>query len=412
VRRAVILGVAAVLTGAAGCKLSEEVAAPPGESTVIAHMVLNTAAPVQKLLLERSEGSTSRVPLTGAAVRLTHLNPDASCARPTVTLVEANDSIIWGDEREVRRTYQTRDLCALRAGDRVELRVETSRGELLTGTTTIPGASQTLVRVGATTSLAPRVLPLDRTRDSIHVEMTPRFARALAIEAMRKGGNPRYDNESSPVIDFTTDTMHATLAGSLLDPFEDEEEQTIFRAGVDYLFTFAATDTAYYDFVRSGADPFTGRGFINHLSGGIGVFGSVAPQTWEVRVTAPQKDPREGIYRVFGPLPQIAPGRTVDARWDVYLDAAAGGGDFSALTEGTWVEGPVLSSTDGTFAGGFHARFFGVPADPLDNARTLYLLDYNGQLPPRGTAFTATLTAYLGNRRTSDRVSVVQVSGP
>jgi hypothetical protein len=170
---------------------------------------------------------------------------------------------------------------------------------------------------------------------------------------------------------------------------------------VDYLFTFAATDTAYFDFVRSGANPFTGRGFINHLSGGIGVFGSVAPQTWEVRVTAPQKDPREGIYRVFGPLAQIAPGTSVDARWDVYLDAAAGKGDFSALSEGTWVEGPVFSSVDGTFADGFHARLFGVPADPLATTRTPYLLDYAGGLPPRGTVFTATLTAYLGNRRTS-----------
>jgi hypothetical protein len=412
VRRRAVLPFAALVLASTGCKLSEEVTAPPGESTVIAQMVLNTAAPVQRLLLQRSEGGTSMAPLPGATVRLTHLNPDASCARATVTLVEATDTIVYGDESVFRRTYQTRDLCALHAGDRVALRVETPRGEVVTGTTRIPGASQTLVKVGATTSLAPRLLSLDRTRDSIRVEVAPRFARALAIEATRKGGNPR-GNETSPVFAITTDTMHATFAGSLLDPFEDEDDRTIFHAGVDYLFSFAPTDTAYFDFVRSGANPFTGRGFINHLSGGIGVFGSVAPQTWEVRVTAPQRDPREGVYRVFGPLAQVAPGRSVDMRMDVYLDAEAEAVQlFSALIDGTWVEGPVSTSADGRFAGGFHARFFGVPADPLATARTLYLLDFNGSLPPRGTVFTATLTAYLGNSRTTDRVSVVQLSGP
>jgi hypothetical protein len=53
----------------------------------------------------------------------------------------------------------------------------------------------------------------------------------VLLEDKIDDGNPRYDNETSPVMDFTTDTMHATLAGSLLDPFEDEEERTVFRAG-------------------------------------------------------------------------------------------------------------------------------------------------------------------------------------
>ena len=62
----------------------------------------------------------------------------------------------------------------------------------------------------------------------------------------------------------------------------------------------AALDTNYFDFTRSITNPLTGRGFINHLSGGIGVFGSIAPVTYELRVTAPQTDAREGIYRFTG----------------------------------------------------------------------------------------------------------------
>ena len=408
--RRVVLPFAALLTLSTGCKLSEVVTGPPGEFTVIAQMVLNTGAPVQVLVLEGSDRGTSNFPLSPATVRLTHLNPDASCARPTVTLTEASDSTVYGRDVQMRRAYQTRELCALHAGDRVELRVETPRGAVVTGTTQIPGANRLLVKVGPVSALAPQVLWLDRTRDSIHVELDPRFTRALQIEAVRKGGNPPQNSDSptSPVFVITTDTLHATIAGSLLNPFEDRvDRRTIFRAGGDYLLSIAPTDTNYFDFVRSGTNPFTGRGFINYLSGGIGVFGSVAPQTYEVRVTAPQRDPREGVYRIFGGA------NAVDVRWDVYLDAASAPDEFSALTDGTWIEGPVFSSVDGTFAGGFHAVFYGVPADPRATTRALYLLDYSGPLPPRGTSFTATLRTAVGTTpTTTDRVSVVQISGP
>jgi hypothetical protein len=409
VTRRGVLGFAVLLVGSTGCKLSEELAAPPGVPTVIVQMVLNTEAPVQMLLLERSDGATSRVPLRGATVRLTHLSPDASCARPTVTLTEATDTIIYGDEGELRRVYRTRELCALRAGDKVALRVETPQGELVTGTTQIPGANRLLVKAGRVSALAPQLLALDRTRDSIQVELDPRFARGLQIVALRKGGNLLKDSRgppTSPVLDITTDTLHATLPGSLRNPFQEADERTVFRAGADYLLSFAPTDVNYFDFVRSGADPFTARGFINHLSGGIGVFGSVAPQTYEVRVTAPQQDPREGVYRIFGGA------NRVDVRWDVYLDAASGPGQFSALTDGTWVEGPVFASVDGMFGGGFHAEFLGVPADPLATKHALYQLHYTGALPPRGTPFTATLRSWLGNKTSTDQVTVVQLSGP
>jgi hypothetical protein len=405
-----VLALAALLALNSGCKLSEVVAAPPGTPTVIVHMVLNTEAPVQMLLLERSDEATSRRFLPGALVRLTHLNPDASCARPTVTLTERTDSVIYSDDVELRRVYQTGELCALRAGDKVALRVETPQGDVVTGTTQIPGANRLLVKAGPVSALAPQVLSLDRTRDTIRVELDPRFARGLQIVAVRKGGSNLIDGAGppiTPVFDITTDTLHATIAGSLRTPFqEDADERTVFRAGGDYLFSFAPTDVNYFDFVRSGADPFTGRGFINHLSGGIGVFGSVAPHTYEVRVTAPQRDPREGVYRIFGGA------GNVDAKWDVYLDAASGPGEFSALTEGRWIEGPVFGSVDGSFGGGFHAEFFGLPADPLGTKHALYRLDYSGTLPPRGTVFTATLRSWLGRSMTTDKVSVVQLSGP
>jgi hypothetical protein len=399
---------------AAGCTFSETIAAPPGQPTVIAQMVLNTAAPVQKLLLERSDGGDSRVPLTGATVRLTVENPSPSCPRPTVTLVEAFDSVTYGAAGTGNRVYQTRELCVLHTGDRVSLRIETPQGDVVTGTTQIPGANRIVASGGTGIAGGQGVVSFDRTRDSLHVQVDPAFAQAIQIVLLRKGGNPPRHSDRRPtstVFDLTTDTMHATIAGNLVDPFADSREQTTFRAGADYLFSVAPTDANYFDFVRSGANPFTGRGFINHLTGGIGVFGSVAPKVAELRVTAPQHDPREGLYQITGTLTS---GARVNLLLDVYLDALnASDGLFSALTDGSWVEGAVRSSADGDFSGGLHAEFYGIPADPNATLRPLYLIDYTGALPARGAPFTAVLTTVSGpGKRVTDRVTIAQISGP
>jgi hypothetical protein len=72
--------------------------------------------------------------------------------------------------------------------------------------------------------------------------------------------------------------------------------------------------------------------------------------------------------------------------------------------------GPVLSSADGTK--GFHALFYGLPANPLATTRALYQINYSGTLPRRGASFEATLRTAVGDKTTTDRVSVVQISGP
>ena len=406
-KRAVCIAVSLL---AAGCKISEPISTPPGEPSVIVQLVLNSAAPVQMMLLERSDGADSRAPLSGATVQLTHLRPDASCANPVVTLREVTDTLIYGLTTQVRHSYQTAGLCALHPGDQVALRIATPEGEVVTGTTRIPDASSMVIAAGPDSA---GTLLLDRTRDSLRASLAPRSARGLQIEIVRKGGNPRrtasFNPPIGPAFDITTDTMHAVIAGSLADPFEG---RTVFRAGVVYLFSAAATDTNYFDFVRSGDNPLTGRGFINHLTGAIGVFGSVSPRTYEVRVRAPHQDPREGIYRITGHLAAFG-NANVDVTWDAYLDALSDDkGNFSALVDGTWVEGTFHSSADGTFTKGFHALFYGTPSDSLPNIRPLYLIDHAGNLPPRGTPFVAGLKRTIGNRTTSDQVTVVQQSGP
>jgi hypothetical protein len=82
-----------------------------------------------------------------------------------------------------------------------------------------------------------------------------------------------------------TDTLGVALPGDLVNPFEGGDAgRPVFGVGREYSLTVAVTDTNYYDFVRSRSDPFTGRGFLNHLEGGIGVFGSVAAYRYVLRV--------------------------------------------------------------------------------------------------------------------------------
>jgi hypothetical protein len=199
-----------------------------------------------------------------------------------------------------------------------------------------------------------------------------------------------------------------TIPGNLVDPTGDG--RTLFRAGAYYQLTVAAMDTDYYDFVRSSTNPLTGRGFINHLTGGIGVFGSEAPLTYELRVTAPQLDPREGRYHLTG----VVGGAAVDVTWDVYRDPLANGstfgpGDgFCAFVDGQWVGGAVRTSANGSFVGTtWRGRMFGPTS--TDSANLTFLL--SGTRAAQGTPFPV-LVAPARAVSQVDTLTAVQISGP
>jgi len=122
------------------------------------------------------------------------------------------------------------------------------------------------------------VLDLDRLRDTIRIGVDPIFARALQVEVRRR------DDPDSLKVYLFTDTLGVALPGDLFNPFEGDSGRPVFEVGREYVLAVALADSNYYDFVRSRSDPFTGRGFLNHLDGGIGVFGSVATYRYYLRV--------------------------------------------------------------------------------------------------------------------------------
>jgi len=275
-----VLPVLAILLSA--CELTE-VTIAEGDPRVIVQAVLSAGADEQFVIVERSltgevpanwtadavPPGEPRLPITGATVTLVHEGP-SSCAVPTDTLTqrEAGSGV-----------YVTSTFCALEPQDRVRLTVVTPDGDVVTGTTTVPGARSVSVRLATdSASAVGQVLELDRERDTIRVGVDAILARAMQLEVRWR------DDPDEVAVFLVSDSLGLALPGDLFNPFEGDSGKPVFEVGVEYSLTVAVTDTNYYDFVRSRSDPFTGRGFLNHLEGGIGVFGSVAAYTYYLRV--------------------------------------------------------------------------------------------------------------------------------
>lgn len=393
------------------CELTE-VEMAPGRRTVVVHSVISRTNTRQFVVVEYSQvGDTQnlsvppfggvRHPIRDATVTIEHLSA-GPCAGQVNSFMERPQS----DTLFAPGIYAG-TLCSTEPGERMRLRVQTSAGEVVTGETTIPGAASRSVTVAGRSAGFPLdTLPMNRDRDTLRVTVTPVSGSALQIE----GGNATFPGGIA--LYLITDSMGIAVAGDLVNPFE-ENGDAIFGAGRYYLFTVALTDSSYFDFVRSRSEPFTGRGFINRLDGGIGVFGSVEAETQVLRVVADVDDPREGVYHITG-MPR---GVSVDISLELYLN-----GPFfcSAFVDGAWLEGPVRQSGGGFFyptstapespRNSFEFRFFGPRTDSI--APRVYTL--RGTRSADGTPFEVELLEFAAGRNQPlpDTLMAQQIRGP
>ena len=405
---------------AMGCKLTEELPAPASPPFLVVHSLLNASYSRQFVIVERSTNNNIRAGISGAVVRLTHRTPPPGCASPTVQLPELASPQPGVPGPGI---YLTLSLCALRPGDKVDLRVETPDGSVVTGTTTVPGIDDNSIRVGnATTGPSTTTITLDRTRDSLAISMRRSLSPGMQVEA--------YQDALGGLLTYRTMQKGnlLTIAGNLVDPFDDEG-RTVFRAGAYYLLGVAAVDTNYYDYVTSGADPFTGRGFINHLKGAVGIFGSVTVNNYRLKVLAPQTDPREGVYRITGTLA----GTPVNITWDLYQDVLGAesidGNEpvfraFSGFVEGTWIDGPVSTSANvemsntlrpgrnGVADSDFFGAIYGEATDPVFPGQVGVQYTLSGQRRDRGQPFSLLVEYRRNGTSRMDTLTAVQETGP
>ncbi len=337
------------------CEL-DEITIPQAQPVVVVHGVINVGEPLQFVILEQSlTGRSSQhyssgpvppapagegIPIEGAYVTFTY-HGTGSCVQPTVRLHERPPVELGGVGNVASGTYETSELCSLSPGDSVELRVEALNGEVVRGMTVIPGARSIDVH---TRSERGDDLTVNHGADSVWIDVDPIVGRALVFELSR---DPLRTPDGYGGTHFTlaSDTTSMVLAGDLIT-FEDEDEgEAVFRPGSYMTLTVAVADTNYYDFVRSFSNPLTGRGFINHMQGGVGVFGSVLTSERYLRITDNQDDEREGLYRISGTVDSV----DVDILLDLYLEPLLREGEFSAFVDGNWASGPVSTSADGQY---------------------------------------------------------------
>jgi hypothetical protein len=392
-----------LVTAASGCDLTDTVV-PVGEPVVVVHGVIRPDLPEefhgrQYIVVERSlvgllnpadgtefdstgvhvyitaeksedgrfhradsltipYGGYPSVPVENATVLVANLDlPDDTCGSEVQFLenpgnpVKASATgpgIYWGPQ----------NCPTMRAGDRLALTVETPEGEIVTGLTVVPAmdAAYLLVPGDSISFGTEHIATFNRDRDTLEIGIEAQAGRLLQFEVRRLGD----------LTDFGTkiyvDTTAFRLPAHVVNTFVIGDEDDVFRAGRDYIVSVALTDQNYFDYSRSRNNTFTGRGFINRLTGGIGIFGSLVASSTKMKAVGNIDDPREGSYTLRGTYGEDV---TIDLRWDLYLALSNDSTGFSAFVDGSWLFRDIRRSIDGYFAGN---EFTGVIIDTVSGA--------------------------------------------
>ncbi len=268
--------------GGVACSLSQE-SVGLGVPQVVVHLVLNPGYCVQTALVEQTlTGETTvpgqrlrttdpvrtggGIPIVGAQVTITA----ADGTRLIATSV-ANTTALAGAGLYTATDSRCTTAPFIRPGQRYDLRVTTPKGEIVTGTTTVP--SDRPVPLDST------LVPFDRDRDTARV--------TWPVSPDTRVYGVRVETPFGPSVVFT-DSSHIALPGSLRNLNASNLER-VFIPGFRQEVTVIAADSNYFDYYRTRNDPFTGSGIINRLQGGIGLFGSV------VLVRARMLDVSQGV---------------------------------------------------------------------------------------------------------------------
>ncbi|MGD2135394.1 MAG: hypothetical protein PVF27_04500, partial [Gemmatimonadales bacterium] len=314
---------AALLLGA--CELDETIV-PSGESMVVVSAVMRPDLPGQYVIVERTftggvdvpdsgrlpiPPRAPRIPIEFAVVTVTNLDlPSDSCAQPvafSATPPEPGAVAVPG-------VYWSPLGCpTMRPGDRLQLRVETPVGEFVTGMTRVPGMNRAFLVVAGDSAVlggGDSLVTFNRDRDTLRFGVDATVGRLLQLDIRRDGYLSDYGTT------VHVDTTAFALAGNVVNAFVSGRGNDVFRGGRSYVVTLALSDTNYFDFSRSWNNEFTGRGFINRLDGGIGVFGSAVAVANRVWVVADMEDAREGLFHVTGAITGTLEGDTVSVPID------------------------------------------------------------------------------------------------
>lgn len=303
---------ATILVGVllSGCELDAVNVAPPAPQVVV-HAVLNADADEQVILVESSLTGRVRIDST---VRFDPLDPIRSAGGEPLSgasvrlLTDADTNGVSAEETRVSgrgtgRYVVPAHALAIRPGTRYRLRVRTADGREVTGETQVPGAPLAWTPGGGTQAIP---VAFARDRDTLQLTWTPvSGARTYAV---------RVETPFGPWALFSDSTRFA-LSGSLRN-FLADGLPSVWLPGFRQVVSVVAVDRNFYDYNRSGNDPFGGTGLISSVRGGLGLFGSmVGLVRREVTVTDRDRAPLDAAWR----------GTTADGQpvtLELWIDAA------------------------------------------------------------------------------------------
>lgn len=288
-RRVIALLAGTLLLGA--CELATETVASPRASVVV-HAVLNPDVDEQVILVESS--LTGRVAID-STLRFNPLDPIRTAGGEPlngaeVRLFREGDSVgVVATETEVGgltgRYVVPRARLAIAPGRTYRLRVRTTDGREVTGETRVPSAEASWSPGLGT---IPLPITFNRSTDTLQLQWTAvPDARTYAI---------RVETPNGPWFLFSDSTRFA-LSGQLRNFFVGGLP-SVWYPGFDQIVSVAAVDRNFYDYNRSGNDPFGGTGLISSVQGGLGLFGSaLAVLRREVTVLERDRLPLDARWR-------------------------------------------------------------------------------------------------------------------
>jgi hypothetical protein len=282
-RRASLL--AGLTVASAGCELTDTTA-PSLETRAVVHAVLNPTSSQQLIIVERTLRSFSfgssvpaRDPISDARVVIYGPREDSAVATP--------DAITPGVYRMSSITHTGvagPNVLFLRPGDRYRLRVETSLG-VVTGETIVPVAGA--IDGGQET--------FNVDRDTLVLVGGARAAGYMLRHETNTGGRERYVAAVEEPLIFPLAQAGSAANG---EPWAFQWVRESMRPGHTQSFAVIALDSNYFRYYVAGFDPFGDDTRGNTLTGGVGLFGSVAPMvTKTLDLIADIDSPIEGFWQ-------------------------------------------------------------------------------------------------------------------
>lgn len=250
--------IALALAGVVCAACVEQSPVSPNAPTLVVHAVLDGAAAAQFVVVQYTDGLLSHQrAVTGAVVTITA--PDGHVFTGTETL-DTTVVAASKDVPQVGTVYRValgQEGTTLVPGGTYTLRVATPSGSAaVTGRTTIPFATSSVPEM-------PGSLAFDRVRDTLALAWSPIPSTAAYEVSVKAFDGDLYMTFADTALALPGMLLHGT-------------GRAVFKSGLRHQVVVSAVDVNYYDYFRRGSNTLTGLGPINHLSGGVGVFGSMA----------------------------------------------------------------------------------------------------------------------------------------